>query len=471
VIRSLLRWVPTGLAVVAEGAWIFVIAAFLQDLVLRESVLGLPDYVAAAAVGVVAARTIGRFSGDRWPAIGLALLVGAALGGLLASPDARAAFAAGAFRPDLALAANPGGLLIGLAVFRGFSHAHLPLAEDRLGRLLVIGIIGLSFVALIGGQVVEPFGSRFQADALAASLVFAAATILALALARLAAVGAGAGVDWPRNPVWAAMLVGIVAVVELLAAPASGFVRPALDLVLGIVVGPLLLIGLLVGWTRASLRAAVIVIFAGACLLVIERLLFGSAGGTSAPGAVGTGAAGSAITADPGVATVGVGVLILGGIVVVLLLIRAWMRSRGLGSDNAFETRTIDRGGADLPRPTRRRHLFEAAPADAVVAYRRLIADLEGRPIVARGPGETPNEHARRVRSDGWGRLGLELLAADYSIRRFAGRALSAAEDRRAVARWHRLRSDLRPPVTPKTGPQDDEANAPSAGRQAGRRT
>jgi hypothetical protein len=447
--RAALQWLPVALAVVAEGAWISVIAAFLQELVLRDSVIGLPHYVAAVAIGVLAARTIGRASADRWPMIGFGLLLVAAIAGLLAAPEARAALEPGAFQPDLALAANPGGLLVGLAVFRGYSHAHLPLAEDRLGRLFVLGILGLSFAALIGGQIVEPFGSRFQAEALLDSLVFAAATILALALARLAAVGAGAGVDWPRNPTWALMLVGIVAAVELLAMPASGVVRPVLELVLGVVVGPLLVVGLLFGWTRASLRAAVVVIVAGAVLLVIERLLFGSAGGTPAPGGGAAGPAGSAVTTNPGVATVGVALLVLGATVVVLLLIRAWMRGRALEPDTTFETRTIDHGSPDPSRPTRRRRLIRTAPTDAVAAYRRLLSDLAGRAIVARAPGETPGEHARRVRSDGWGRFGLELLAADYSIQRFAGRPLSEAEDRRAVVRWHRLRSELKPPVTP----------------------
>src|SRR5436190_409129 len=57
---SLLRWVPAGLAAIAEGAWISVVAGFMDELVLRAPVLGLPAFAAVVALGVVLARTVGR---------------------------------------------------------------------------------------------------------------------------------------------------------------------------------------------------------------------------------------------------------------------------------------------------------------------------------------------------------------------------------------------------------------------------
>ena len=64
-----------------------------------------------------------------------------------------------------------------------------------------------------------------------------------------------------------------------------------------------------------------------------------------------------------------------------------------------------------------------------------------------RRDSETPAEHARRVRIDQLGSatgIGLELLAADYGLAVFAGRELSTAETNRAIARWQRLRRELR---------------------------
>ena len=83
------------------------------------------------------------------------------------------------------------------------------------------------------------------------------------------------------------------------------------------------------------------------------------------------------------------------------------------------------------------------APVDAVAAYRALLDDLDGRPPVAREPGETPAEHARRLRAAGHGGLGLDLLAADYGLVRFGGAALTPAETRRALGRAERLRQVL----------------------------
>jgi hypothetical protein len=125
------------------------------------------------------------------------------------------------------------------------------------------------------------------------------------------------------------------------------------------------------------------------------------------------------------------------------------MRGVTIWRGSVAETRTIDRGDEDVREPAARRRRFRGAPSTAVAAYHRLLTDLDGRPIVARAPSETPHEHARRVRSDGWGRIGLDLLVADYTLDRFAGRPVTPAEDRRGVRRWRRLRGELSPPTAP----------------------
>jgi hypothetical protein len=156
-------------------------------------------------------------------------------------------------------------------------------------------------------------------------------------------------------------------------------------------------------------------------------------------------------------------VLLFVGAVIALLLIRAWMRRAGSAAEELDESRSIDFGADEVvkPPPRRWRLPLQRAPSGAAAAYGALIQELRGRPIVDRRPGETPREHAHRLHGDGWGRLALDLLAADYALERFAGRTLTLGEDRRGVARWRRLRLELRPLVAPTLEPQDEPRMGP----------
>lgn len=445
-----LRWVPVGLAAVAEAAWIAVVAGFAQELVLRNPVIGLPGFAAVVAGGIVAARLVAVRLGDRWPPLALVLAIGASVVGLFVDPAARAALAPGGAGPGAAIGANPGGLLVGLALLRGYSHASVPLGEDRLVRLLLGGTVVISLLGLVGGLIAEPYRSRFEGDAMTATLAFAGCAVLALALTRLTLVGAGSGADWPKNPVWVGLLISIVALALLAAAPTVGLVKPAVEIAFAILIGPLIVAGLLFGWTRASIQALLVVLLLGAAAVTLLPLLSGGSTSTTTPGG---GLPGGPSTAppppDPGAASIGVLLLAIVGAIVLLLLIRAWMRSPAVRADTVIETRTIDHGDEEVHPRRRWRRPFRAVPTDAAAAYRSLLADLAGRPIVARFTGETPREHARRLRGDGWGRVPLELLAADYELEQFAGVPLTAVEHRRAIDRWRRLRSDLRPAVPP----------------------
>jgi uncharacterized protein DUF4129 len=451
-----MRWVPVVLAVVAEGAWLAVIAGLLQELVLREPVIGVVHLAACAGLGVIAARVASPRLGERWPYVALGLAVVASIAGVFASEAARAAVATSGLGglPD-ALGAHPGGVLVGVAVLRGFGHAHLPLNDERLARLLGGGIVVLSLAALVGGVVAEPFRSRFLADTLSASLTFAGSALLALSLTRLTVTGAGSGADWPRNPVWVASLVAIVGIIEIAAAPAAGVAGPLLELAFGITIGPLLVIGLIFGWTRTGVRAMLLVLGIGAGLLVLLPLLGTGGSGTAPPGGLPGGTTVAPTTADQGVLILGGALLTIVGTIVLLILIRIWMRGITVEQDELLETRSIDRGEPEAPKRGGDRRV-RGAPADAAAAYRALLADLAPRRVVRRAPGETPREHAHRLRGDGWGRLSLELLAADYAISEFAGTALSSVEHARAIGRWRRLRQDLRPAPLPspdQTGP------------------
>jgi hypothetical protein len=91
-----------------------------------------------------------------------------------------------------------------------------------------------------------------------------------------------------------------------------------------------------------------------------------------------------------------------------------------------------------LPRlPAARRH---PTPRNASEAYLASLEMLASSPDVARRASETPAEHARRLRGDPIGPT-LGHLAADYALVAFGRRTLTPAEDRRAVARWRRLRT------------------------------
>jgi Domain of unknown function (DUF4129) len=458
------RFLPAVLAIVAEGAWISVVASFIQELLLRDAAVGLGAFIAGAGLGVATTRTIGRRWPDRWPWLGLGLLVAAALAGVLAAPEAHDAAAAGRFGFDGALGANPGGLLLGLAVLRGMSHAHLPLADDRLARLLIGGAATLALVAAIGGVVTEPYRSRFETDALVATVVFLASTLLALALTRLSVMGAETGADWPRNPVWVATITALVLIVEAVAVLSAGYLGLVFEILFGIALGPLIVAGLLFGWTRRTILAfaAVVVV---AVLIVAVGQLAGNPAAQGVTGGVSGAGAGSAAPATPSenVRILTFGLLLLVGGLVALLLIRAWMRRAGGMIEDVDETRTIDPGLDETVRPPARRwHLpGRAAPAGAAAAYQALLRDLQGRPTVERRPGETPSEHAHRLHGDGWGRLALDLLAADYALERFAGVTLSRDEDRRGVARWRRLRIDLRPLIAPSLERADEPRMGP----------
>jgi hypothetical protein len=143
----------------------------------------------------------------------------------------------------------------------------------------------------------------------------------------------------------------------------------------------------------------------------------------------------------------------LGGLIVVLavaamlVLIALWMRRVQPGSDDLVqEVRTVDRSGVEGPRRRRGRRRRHGDPADAVEAYVALVEELDRHPLVRRSPGETPTEHAARLRVAGARPapvLGLDLLAADYALVRDGGLVLTAAEDRRGIERWRRLRGGL----------------------------
>lgn len=435
--KATLTAIPLALVIVAEAAWISVVAGLVHEFTLHSPTTGIASLAAFVATGVLAARLLGPRLGDRWPLVGLGLCVAGGAAGWLASPEARATLGGGALGD--ALAANPGGWLVALAILRGFAHPRLPLNEESLGSLLGAGVPGLALAAIVGGVVAEPFRGQFLADAIVAAILFATSVTLALALTRLAAVGADSGFDWRRNPTWVGLMAGLVLAAGALAIPASSVVAPAIAFIVGVTIGPLLLIGAVVGFNRRTLRLLAFAVIGVMALVAVMNVLGGPLPAIDIGARTPVGAEPS--PPDQALA-IGGGLLLVVAAVAIVLLARLWMRRLPLPEDDVRETRMIDRGGERLRlgRRGRRRRL---EPVDAATAYQALLDDLDDRPGARREPSETPAEHARRLRATGASDLRLDLLAADYSLARFAGITLSSREDRRAVARWRSLRRHL----------------------------
>jgi len=437
---AILEMPPLPLIVLAEAAWISILAGLAQEFSLHQPEIGLPILIVFVAAGAAIARLVGRRLGERWPLVAVGLVVAVAVGGVLASGAARTALASGI---GPALAAHPGGLFAGLALFRGFAHARLPLAESTLNHLLAVGIPGIAVASLVGGLISEPFRARFLGDALTGSILFIGATVLALAFTRLGTVAAQERLDWRRNPVWLVLMLAILLAAIAAAIPLAAIAGPALSILFGIALGPLVILGLLTGIDPAGRRILIGLAFVAGMLYLLSQI----AGGSIAVGSqAGFGSGDPSNNATQQVISIGLGgLLAVGAVAAILFLAAIWLRrTRPPEDDLVDETRTIDHGEE---RPTagrvRRRLRRPETPGDAVEAYIALLGDLARQPEARRQAGETPTEHAARLRSAGAPHLGLDLLAADYALVRDGGRRLSAMEHERAIRRWRTLRRDL----------------------------
>jgi hypothetical protein len=444
-VPAVLVALPLGLAIIAEAAWISVVAGLVQEFALQEPHLGIASFAAFVVAGVLAARLVGVRLGKDWPlaAAGICLAGGAI--GWLSAPEVQALLRVGAVGE--ALATNPAGWLAALAIARGFAHARVPLREATLAHLLAAGIPGLAVAAIIGGVVADPFRSRFLADAIVASIVFATCATLSLALTRLTAVGADSGFDWRQNPSWVGLVTVIVVATAALAIASSPVAASAIEVIVLIAIEPLLLLGLVAGLFGGFDRRAFRVLAFSILAVFAIAGLFSLLGSRDVVRDLGPGA-GLEVPASPSVELMAVGgvLLLVVAAIAIVLMARLWMRRTVLIEDDVFETRMIDRGGNASRGSRRRVRLWghgRADPVDAVTAYLALVDDLADRPEVRREPAETPAEHARRLRDTGGSVLGLDLLAADYALARFAGIRLSKREDRRAIARWRALRRQL----------------------------
>jgi hypothetical protein len=442
--RRILDLAPDAFAVVAEGAWVSAVYALVQAASHGPMPLGPVAFALVAAAGLLVSRRFAPRLGERWPRTALGLVILAGVLGCLAEPSALVSL--GRLDIEGALRAHPGGLLAGLAFFRGFAYA-APLGSDVvLERLLQIGLPGLALPVLLTGTLAEPWRTMGLQRELVATVVFLVSATVGVALGRVAGIARSTGFDWRGNRAWLALVALLAIGVVAIAVPISLALAPVLRIILAALVAPLILLGAIAGLSQVRLRQVLSLLLLGAWLLILGFVVAGHVPPTPAEGGgggIGVGQGGEATAVDIAGGTIIILVIVVG----ILVLARLWMRDAvRLPGGDVPEERTIDHGVTETrSRPAARRgHPTPwASPVDAATAYVALIHDLESRPTARREPGESPAGHARRLRAAGIGEPGLDRLAADYELARFAGLRLTPKEERRALARWARLRRTL----------------------------
>ena len=226
-------WLVPALDALIEGAWIAVLdAAFAA--VSGAAALGPIPFAIAAGASLFWVRS----SADRTTAfVGLAVLyVGAFAGaGLLGGALAGATTATG----QPISFAQTGAAFAALAVFRGSRHSDSLDDDLVVGSLLQWGFPLLAMPWLYASQLTGPQREAFSAAAFPATLVFAAAGLLALGLARLDSLSALSGVSWRSNRAWLVLLAAVLATMIAIAIPTAFLLGTPLTLLAAGLMGPL----------------------------------------------------------------------------------------------------------------------------------------------------------------------------------------------------------------------------------------
>ena len=416
-----------------EGAWITLLYVAFQWPTLHHILhLGIGHLAAGVLVGAVLARLI-----RQWPqrayaaAIIAASIVAAGVGAWLAiAPDLRAG------EVVTGVLVNPGGWLLGLALLRGTAHADSTAEAEVAQRVLDRGMIGLVAFWVVATASDLVHNQTFATAAFAATLTFVSAGLLSLGLGRLSDLEVEASTARPR---WIALLLGVSGLVLVVGIPLAAVLGLPVESALAGIVGPL-----------APLVAAFFILLAvpiGLLLEAFAALLSSLPHGHPLPSvAPALASAASHHAVSSGSSTPNLTWLIWVGAVagvVLALAVIAWFVRRPeivIAAEPAEEVREaepIEVGfGLRLPR-LRLGRRWRRSPRNAIEAYRYTLDSLVGREE-ARGAGETPREHAARLRTMDIG-PSLGRLAADYQLSALAGRTLNDAEQRRALDRWRRI--------------------------------
>ena len=398
VAGRVLAALPTLLALVAEGAWVAVLYALLRGAAQEEIQLGPLVFAGFAGAGLLVGRALAPRLGDRWP-VGAVVAAGLATAvGWLS--DAGTWSALLSTEQVSVLGTNPGGWLTGLAFVRGLAYVRPPSSAGAVPSPMPIALPLIAVAFLIGGMIAEPGRSAFLDAALVSTVVFVASSTLAVALGRAGTLGRAGGFDWRSNPAWYGLLVIVVAGILLVAVPAAHAVGPLVVVVIAVLPVPLFFVGLIVGFDRRLLKVLLVLLGIVAVLILIFRLF---SSGAVLPE---TGPGGQ-VPAEPQtpdwLVITGAMILLVLVAVAIGVLAALWMRQapRREGGDVA-EERTVDRGLAGrspLPRRARFRLRRRDEPTDAPTAYLATLGELASDPALERHAGETPAEHARRLRA------------------------------------------------------------------------
>ncbi len=423
---------------VAEGAWLSVVYLALQGATGGGAhPLGLVPMSGVVAIGILLARTTERWR--RSTEVFVVAVVMAAALGVMASAAARDQVGAGI---AVVLGAHIGGLVLGLALVRGYSYRDVGDSEDVIDRLLRVGALGLIVPWVIGLSLAEPARSDFITAAFFGTVIFVGAALVALAGARLRALGDEAGFDWRAGRAWLGTVSVVVIALIILMVPSAFILGAPVSVAIRELIAPVVIFLWSIPVAAGSIVATLLSPFFGFVGPMVFGFLSsvqGMLGTAQPPTQTSPSAAGGGLPWIPEVVLAGV------------LLFVAWLlrriarrrkKQRAAAVDDPSDRRSVVIPIA-LPHPHLPRfHIpgVHRAPRDAVAAYLRVLDEMALDTELARRPEETPHDHALRLRPSARAGLALDLLAADYELARFGAVALTPAENRRAIGRWRRLR-------------------------------
>jgi hypothetical protein len=445
-----LNQIPTTLLLLAEGLWIAIPYQLLQVASSEPTTLGPLAFAVGAGAGTWSAMSGPRFLGSRWPLTATLLFGLAGAAGWMLSTHTRAVLLSA--DPAAAFATHPGGWLMSLAFLRGVSVGGAGRETAPTGSLVIVGVPAIALTYALAAAMERAKLDAFAAAADPDTLLFVACGLVGLALVRIRWLGAISPVRWSTNRAWLGLLLALVAGMLLLAVPASSTVPPLVMLIVALLPLPILAAGLVVGLDRRLFRVVLsMVIFAVVGVAVVQAIM-GRPVVVDQGGAASGGLATN--TPDHTWLVVGGWLLLLAAVAIaVAIMVLLWMRKAPARLEDAGEERTIDRGPERehqaSPVPSRQPR-WGGAPRDAAEAYLAALDLLAAHDDLRRLAGETPAEHVRRLSSPEPPAASptiarpLALLAADFELFRFAGRALTPAEHRRGLARWGSIRAAVR---------------------------
>ena len=396
---------------------------------VRAIHFGIASFAAAVVVGLLLARRLRRWSWERYlvavPAT--AVLVGA-IGAWLAEVSA------GAPADPLALLRNGGTWLLGVGVLRGTAHAELDDEGYTVERWLRIGVPALVVFWIVGAAAGLAEDPTYAAAAFGATLTLVSSALLALGLARLAELEVES-IDRVARRRWLVLLIGVSGALILVGIPLAGLLQVPVATAVAGALGPLapfIVVAFSVAAMPLLLLASALREMIGPIDFHVDIPAIRTAGSDGSPAQV------DVLT----IVALVLGVIATIDVLVIVIVIAAVLRRRRRRprppGEEVREGESLTLGSVlRLPR-IRLRRPWRPAPANAVEAYRLALGALAGRDE-GRRPGETPREHAARVR-DGVVGPSVARLAADYQLDALAGRRLTEAEERRAKARWQRIR-------------------------------